>query len=261
MHSRVRIIMRGIIDYMNVNSRGRSAMRSWTAALIIIITLSSTPVFAENKQVLFREDFNSLSTWEPLTFPKIKKHSTYTIVTDGGHSFLKAESHSSASAIVYRKTFNVYEYPLMSWRWKVDNVYKKGDPHKKSGDDYPIRIYVIFQYDPKQADFTEQLQYGIAKTLYGKYPPDSTLNYVWTGYQTDKRIITNPYTDRAKIIILENDRNKVGTWVEEKVNILDDYRTAFGKEPPATASIAIMNDSDDTGEMAVSYVDYIEVFK
>ncbi len=236
-------------------------MRFWTSALIIIIALSVTAVFAENKQFLFREDFNSLSGWESLTFPKIKKHSTYTIVTDGGHSFLKVESHASASAIVHRKTFNVYKYPLMSWRWKVDNVYKKGDPQKKSGDDYPIRIYIMFQYDPKQADFTEQLQYGIAKTLYGKYPPDSTLNYVWTGYQTKERIITNPYTDRAKIIILENDQSKVGTWVEEKVNILDDYRTAFGKEPPTTASIAIMNDSDDTGEIAVSYVDYIEVFK
>jgi len=236
-------------------------MRLWTAALIFSIALSAVPVLAENNQVVFREDFNSLSNWEPLNFPKIKKHSTYTIVSEGGHSFLKAESHASASAIVYRKTFNVYEYPLMRWRWKVDNVYKKGDPHEKSGDDYPIRIYVMFQYDPNHADFTERLQYGIAKAFYGKYPPDSTLNYVWTGYQTKERIITNPYTDRAKIIILENDQSKVGTWVEEKVNILDDYRTAFGKDPPATASIAIMNDSDDTGEMAVSYVDYIEVFK
>jgi len=253
--------MRGIIDCLNKENRGNTAMRCWTSALILTIALSAVPVLAENKQILFHEDFNSLSSWEPLTFPKIKKHSTYAIVGEGGHSFLKAESHASASAIVYKKTFNVYEYPLMRWRWKVDNVYKKGDPHEKSGDDYPIRIYVMFQYDPNHADFTERLQYGTAKALYGKYPPDSTLNYVWTGYQAKERIITSPYTDRAKIIILENDRSKVGTWVEERVNILDDYRAAFGKEPPATAGIAIMNDSDDTGEMAVSYVDYIEVFK
>ncbi|HYA14929.1 MAG TPA: DUF3047 domain-containing protein [Syntrophales bacterium] len=253
--------MRGIIDCLNAGKPGKTAMRFWISALILIITLSSIPVLAENKQILFHEAFNSLSNWEPLTFPKIKKHSTYTIVTEGGHSFLKAESHASASAIVYQKTFNVYEYSRMRWQWKVDNVYKKGDPHEKSGDDYPIRIYVMFQYDLNHADFTQRLQYGIAKTLYGKYPPDSTLNYVWTGFQTKERIITSPYTDRAKIIILENDRSKVGTWVEETVNILEDYRVAFGKEPPATAGIAIMNDSDDTGEMAVSYVNYIEVFK
>jgi hypothetical protein len=39
----------------------------------------------------------------------------------------------------------------------VDNVCKKGDIRDKSGDDYPIRVYVMFPYDPKQADITERL--------------------------------------------------------------------------------------------------------
>ena len=71
-------------------------MRFWKFVLIFFISLSVAPVFAENKQVLFREDFNTLANWEPLTFPKIKKHSTYTIVVEGKHSFLRAESHASA---------------------------------------------------------------------------------------------------------------------------------------------------------------------
>ena len=236
-------------------------MKLWKATLIFLMALTATPVLCDNGQVLFREEFQNLSDWEPLTFPKIIKHSTYTIITEKGHSFLKAESHSSASAIIYRKTWNVYEYPRLHWKWKVDNVYKKGNIRDKSGDDYPIRVYVMFPYDPKQADIKERLEYGIAKALYGKYPPHSTLNYVWTGQNIAERIITSPYTDRAKIIILENGRSSIGTWVEEAVNILDDYRAAFGKDPPQTAGIAIMNDSDDTGEMAVSYVDYIEAFK
>lgn len=37
-------------------------------------------------------------------------------------------------------------------------------------------------------------------------------------------------------------------------------KAAFGKDPPAMAGIAIMNDSDNMGEMAVSYVDFLEVF-
>jgi Protein of unknown function (DUF3047) len=236
-------------------------MKLCKAALIFLIALTATSALCDNGQVLFREEFQSLSDWEPLTFPKINKHSTYTIITEKGHSLLKAESQSSASAIIYRKTWNVYEYPRLRWKWKVDNVYKKGDIRDKSGDDYPIRVYVIFPYDPKQADFAERLEYGIAKTLYGKYPPHSTLNYVWTGQNIAERIITSPYTDRAKIIILENSGSRIGTWVEETVNILDDYRAAFGKDPPQTAGIAIMNDSDNTGEMAVSYVYYVEAFK
>jgi hypothetical protein len=229
--------------------------------LTFLIVLVATLSLGDSRQAIFREEFRDLSGWEPLTFPKISKHSTYTIVTENGHSILKTVSRSSASAIIYRRTFNVSEYPHMRWRWKVDNVYKKGDIREKSGDDYPIRIYVTFQYDPERASVGERLEYGIAKALYGKYPPHSTLNYVWTGQEIAERIITSPYTDRAKIIILENGGSRIGTWVEETVNILDDYRAAFGKDPPQTAGIAIMNDSDNTGEAAVSYVDYIEVFK
>jgi len=55
--------------------------------------------------------------------------------------------------------------------------------------------------------------------------------------------------------------NKANTWVDEEVNILDDYNKAFGKSPPSTASIAIMNDSDNTGEDSVSYIDFIEVYR
>jgi hypothetical protein len=236
-------------------------MKLWKATLIFLIALTATPALCDSGQVLFREDFKNFSNWEPLYFPKIKEHSTYIVISEKGHFFLKTESHSSASAIIYRRTFNVSEYPHMRWRWKVDNVYKKGDIREKSGDDYPIRVYVLFPYDPKQAGVAERLEYGIAKAIYGQYPPHSTLNYVWTGQNIAERIITSPYTDKAKIIILENGRSAIGTWVGETVNILDDYRAAFGKDPPQTAGIAIMNDSDNTGEAAVSYVEYIEVFR
>jgi len=174
---------------------------------------------------------------------------------------LKAESRASASALVYRRTFNIYENPRIRWRWKVTQLSDRGNPREKTGDDYPVRIYVMFQYDPDKATLGDRLIYGATKAIYGKYPPHSTLNYVWTGHEVPERIITNPYTDKAKMIILEKGRSKVGTWVEETVNILEDYRKAFGKEPPATAGIAVMNDSDNTGENAVSYIEYIEVFK
>jgi Ca2+-binding EF-hand superfamily protein len=53
----------------------------------------------------------------------------------------------------------------------------------------------------------------------------------------------------------------VGTWQAEEVNILSDYKKAFGTSPPELASLAIMNDSDNTGQASVSYLDFIEVFR
>jgi len=63
------------------------------------------------------------------------------------------------------------------------------------------------------------------------------------------------------LIALEKGKEKVGMWQEEKVNILWDYRAAFGADPPASASIAIMNDPDNTGQASASYLNFIEVFK
>jgi hypothetical protein len=122
-------------------------------------------------EMLFREDFANLDDWRPLYFPKISKHSTYTVENDGDKSILRAESNASASAIVYRKDFLVYDYPVVRWRWKINNIYKNVDPETKSGDDYPIRIYIIFQYNPNEAGPLEGFLYSIAKRRYGEYPP------------------------------------------------------------------------------------------
>ncbi len=63
------------------------------------------------------------------------------------------------------------------------------------------------------------------------------------------------------MIIVQSGAEHIGKWLEQEVNVLEDYRKAFGKDPPETASIAIMNDSDNTGESSISFIDYIEVYR
>ena len=92
-------------------------------------------------------------------------------------------------------------------------------------------------------------------------PPHFTLNYVWTGANISERFIASPYTGKAYMVVLERGKEKVGQGVEESVNVLEDYRKAFGKEPPATAGIAVMSDSDNTKTSAEAYLDFIEVEK
>ncbi|HHO48363.1 MAG TPA: DUF3047 domain-containing protein [Desulfobacteraceae bacterium] len=228
---------------------------------VLFFCLFPTPVLfpAHGAEPFIREDFDSLADWEPVTFPKIEKHTRYRIRNTGDGSILEAMSSASASGIRHRQEFDVYSYPVVRWRWKVDNVYEKGDVERKSGDDYPLRVYIMFKYDPAAASLGEKLQYGIAKVVYGAYPPQSSLNYVWASKPHPENIYPSPYTDRARLIILRSGEEDTGTWVEEEVNIIEDYEKAFGARPPATASLAIMNDSDDTGEAAVSFMDYIYV--
>ena len=230
-------------------------------ALAAICFLSPAALPAVDGAVLLREEFTSLDAWRPLTFPKIERHSTYSIATNADQSefWLKAESDNSASGILWKKQYDVYAYPRVRWRWRVENVYQKGDATKKSGDDYPLRIYVVFQYDPATASVGKSIKYGLAKAFYGEYPPDSSLNYVWESRENPAEFVVSPYTDSMMMFLKEKGAAKVGQWVEEEADVLGDYRRAFGKDPPHSVSLAVMNDSDNTGEQGVSFIDWIEI--
>ena len=208
-----------------------------------------------NAKTLFKEDFKNLDNWKPLNFEKIKKHSTYRVED----SILVAKSDASASGIIFKKTYDIYKYPILTFRWKINNTYKKGDAKTKGGDDYPIRIYIMFKYNPDKASFFESVKYGLAKSIYGKYPPKSALNYIWANKKHKEKIITSAYTDKAKMIVADYGKEYLNVWREHTVNVLKDYQKAFGEKPPVKVSLAIMTDSDNTKESSLSYVDFIEV--
>jgi len=232
-----------------------------TYTLILLGIVAVSQAHSEEGRFLLREDFNDLSSWKPLFFPKIENHTSYTIESNGSESYLKAESNASASAVLYKTEFNIYQYSRVRWRWKVETIYKKGNAKTKTGDDYPLRIYIVFKYDPEKAGFMEKLKYNAAKLIYGEYPPHSSLNYIWANREYEERIITNAYTEKAKMVLLQKGDANVGKWLIHDVNVIEDYEEAFGEKPPPIASIAIMNDSDNTGEKSISYLDYIEVYR
>ena len=63
----------------------------------------------------------------------------------------------------------------------------------------------------------------------------------------------NPYTDRAMMIVVRSGEKMLNTWVQEERNLYEDYRKAFGGEPPRISGVAIMTDTDNTKESAVTF--------
>jgi hypothetical protein len=200
------------------------------------------------------------SGWKPLTFKKIERHTVYTLVKDEETVVVKAVADASASGLVRETRIDPHEYPIIQWRWKVTNILKKGDVHKKEGDDYPARIYITFEYDSSKLGFFEKIKYETARLLYGQYPPLAAINYIWESHVPVGTTIPNPYTDRVMMIVLESGEAKVNQWVCEERNILEDYRKAFRESPSMISGVAIMTDTDNTGESATAYYGDI-VFK
>ncbi len=227
--------------------------------LALLCGLLLFPLHASAEPFL-RENFTSLERWEEHFFPKIERHSKYEIVKgEKEASYLQCSSKSSASGIVLKEEIDIHSHPLIRWRWKSEKIYEKGNGKTKAGDDYSIRVYILFRYDPEKASFWTKTKYEAAKLRFGEYPPLATLNYVWSNHEHKEAFFESPYTSSAVIFPLDSGTQHLGTWREHSVNVLEDYRRAFGEDAPKTAQIAIMNDSDNTEESSISLIDFVEV--
>ncbi len=191
--------------------------------------------------------------WKPFFFRNIVRHTSYSIVEDNGVPVVMAESDASASGLIREIKIDPKEYPVIRWKWKVQNILEKGDVGRKEGDDYPARIYVTFQYDPAKAGFLGKAKYEAARLIYGKYPPHAAITYIWESRSTAGLMTLNPYTDRNMMFVVESGSEKLNMWIREERNILEDYRRAFGEDPPLISGVAIMTDTDNTGEKATAF--------
>jgi len=237
--------------------------------LIILFLLGSLRVIhCQSPQVIEVGKFSTEnvqdilpSGWKPLVFKKIKKHTAYKLVKDGDITVVKAISHASASGLTRQITLNPREYPIVKWRWKVENILEKGDVHSKKGDDYPARIYITFEYEASRLSLPERAKYQAMKLIYGQYPPLAAINYIWEGRTPIGTIVPNPYTSRVMMIVVESGGEKLHQWVDEEHNVYEDYKKAFGEEPPLISGVAIMTDTDNTGESATAYYGDIQFKK
>ena len=205
--------------------------------LLIIAALSlSALVSADADKISFGSFAKSgLEGWETKIF---KGETDYRIVEDDGQKVLQAKSQAAASGLVFETEYDPTVYPVLSWRWKIDHILTRGDSRTRSGDDYAARIYVIFPH--------------------WFFPKTKTLNYIWANRLPKESIQPNAFTGNAMMIAVESGDEKAGQWISVRRNIIEDYRRAFGEDPPNVGAIAIMTDTDQTGESAIAWYSDIE---
>lgn len=191
--------------------------------------------------------------WQPLNLGGAEKHSEYSLVKDDGVLVVRAVSDNAASALFYPLEIDLQKTPIVQWRWKVDNLLKNGDARRKDGDDYPARLYIIFNYDASRLSWLEKLEYEAYYLLKGTYPPLAALNYLWANKLAVGELVPNIYSSRVQMFAVRSGDREVGQWVMQERNIYEDYLQAFGEVPPAVAGIAIMTDTDNTGERVTAY--------
>jgi Protein of unknown function (DUF3047) len=195
---------------------------------------------------------NSVAGWTLQPLRGVKKATTYSVVADAesGANVIEAKASGSAAALGVRLDHDAKQMHMLRFKWSVGNLIDSSDPRTKDGDDYAARIYVTFAHDPARETFRDKAQNLLFKTLYGEIPPRAALAYVFTHRAKQNEVITSPYTSRVKKIAIDADISSVDKWKSFERDVYADYKRTFGEEPTRISGVAIMVDTDNTGETA-----------
>lgn len=191
--------------------------------------------------------------WSPLTFRNIERHTTYSLVDDGGVTVLRAHAVASASGLSHAVEFEPQPSVRLRWRWKTSELVGGSDLAHAATDDSILRLQVSFKLDRNALSVAERARIALAQVFYGIDLPHSALVYVWDRSAPVDAVISNPNTDRARAIVVESGTQQLGQWRSYMRDIRNDYRKAFGTEPPRIAAITVMTDTDNTGATVTAH--------
>ncbi len=166
----------------------------------------------------------------------------YSIQEENGNQFLYYD-HTDARhlnlPLKERKNLNIYETPVLSWKWRVEEI-PEGGNETSDDNDVAASIYVVFDMG--------------RVALFKKVP--KSIRYTWSS-TLKKGSDHSIFFGNQKIVVLESGNEKVGSgWMQVKRNIVEDYRRLFGDDPPKRPlAILILSDGDSTNENAIAYYD------
>ncbi len=189
------------------------------------------PAWAENTIPLGEFSQNTLHGWEKHEF---KGNTQYELIEIERKTVLRAISRASASGLIKRQRISLEETPFLNWQWRIERPLYRVAENLKQGDDFAARIYVV-------------IDGGILfwRTL--------ALNYVWASQHPKGSLWDNPFTGNAKMLAVESGDKLTGQWVTEKRNVKQDLKKAFGREFQFIDAVAIMTDTDNSGQSATAY--------
>jgi hypothetical protein len=191
--------------------------------------------------------------WQPWRLSKLKRLTSYELLNYDGTVVVKALSAASASGLMHPLDLDPRESPILQWRWKVPKLIPGADNARRSTEDAPVRVVLSFDGDIDSLPLEERMFFDRIHAITGHRMPYATLMYIWENQAERGQVIQNPHTTRVQMVVAESGSARTGTWKLETQNVYEDYKRAFGKAPGRIKSIAIMTDTDNTGETVEAF--------
>jgi hypothetical protein len=191
--------------------------------------------------------------WMPIKINEQKKPTQYDFVDDQGTVVLHAVADGAASLLGHKLAVDLKATPMMTWRWKTTRLIATADNAVASKEDSPVRIVLEFEGDKSKLSLADKSTFATGKLLSGRELPYATLMYIWSNKEPVGKIIPGPRTARIQMVVASSGASGVGAWQTLTRNVVDDYKRAFGEEPGKLTGVAVLTDTDNTGEKTESW--------
>jgi len=208
-----------------------------TKAIAASFCLGLTPIYGITRIIAAENDAATvpidMMRWEERIF---KGSTRYRSVMLEDEKVLRAEARGSASALYQEHRIDLQQTPYLHWRWLIDETLEGSvNEQTKAGDDYVARLYVI------QSG-------GLA------FWRSKALNYVWTTGQAEGSRWNNAFGGgNVKMWSLNSGDEQAGLWQSHTRDIRADWLEVFGEDIDYIDGIAVMTDTDNTGQLATAW--------
>lgn len=189
--------------------------------------------------------------WHAWTVNRNKRPTQYTLQKLDQRLVVHALADSSASGLYVPLTGR--DPGTLRWTWKTSNIIGNADNSEARREDAPLRVFAAFDGDMNTLSLKDQLMYEMARITTGREMPYATLMYIWGGKRPEGTVLSNPHTDRVRMIVVDSGNRHANQWRCHERDLRADYRKAFGKEPGRLVAVGIMTDTDNTKSRAEAW--------
>lgn len=205
------------------------------AALTVLGFVAAISAFAKDPLLVADPATPLAEAWTHQSFGTATE---YKGILRDGVAAIRAIGRNSASGLYRNFRYRIAEHPWIEWTWRVNRLQRTADIRVKAGEDYAAALFLIFG----------------RPSMFNRDVP--TLAYVWTSARIPEgSIVDSPYHPGTTLnIVVRSGEERLGQWVPERRNVVNDFRRAFGREPPETVEmIALFTDNDQTREPVETY--------
>src|SRR3989449_6024828 len=215
-------------------SRGSSRRLAAIVTATLLLPVALVPRVNAQSDCITIDDFAKSkvgqfpSDWKPR---KDAGKDVYRVMEEGGLRFLRATSRDLGIQAAKQLEWDLEAYPVLTWSWRPLEFPKGGDERESKTNDSALAVYLLVPYS--------------------RIRGPKAVKYIWSEkVPVGTRLDSNMGLTQVRVL-RSGAPEKKGEWVEERVNVLEDYKKYFDvKETPKPAGIAVLTDSDDTNSTA-----------